>query len=955
MYTVFFSLQIIGLILIVYSIVNMFRGESTYAQKLMIFFMTAELIQNSGFLLELLAKTKEAAMVAVKFQYIGSCLVALFFMMFIRYYFTRQEKRLFERIMLLVDVVIIILVWTCEYHDLYYRSIDFVYTGFYPHLDLKYGPFFYVYMLNCAIIPWSLAFFKLVIVLLKEKNQKKKKNLRMILLFTTICMVMMTLYVTRVFPAGYDPTPVTMAIMLSLMVTLIWNRKDYDLTREAANTVLNALDDCVVTVDQDRVVLSFNDKARTLFQNLKVSRRLEEVNRFPTQILDPSDDGKFVLGSRHYEGRVKVLEGVDHDVRGYTILMIDVTETYQHIEKVDEMRKKAENANRAKSDFLANMSHEIRTPMNAVVGMSELILEESRGRKVYDYARDIKSAALNLLSIINGILDLSKVEAGKMQLVEEPYYLQIFVKDMESLIRVAAAQNGLQLKVNLAEDIPCQLIGDEGRIRQILINILNNAIKFTKKGYVKLEVSGEQTSENYVRLTFIVEDTGIGIREEDIKTIFEAFAQLDMSRNRKKEGTGLGLAITQRLVQLMQGDIQVESEYGKGTKFTIHITQKIADHRLIREVPMTQEEIENTDTRMFRAPKYKVLVVDDNKINRTVATTMLQLYNFYIDEADSGSVAIELAKENKYDMILMDHMMPEMDGVEAVQHIRTECGSNGRTAVIVALTANAIQGAREMYLENGFQDFLSKPFERVELHAMLNKWVPDNYKEYQEDHHVEADKITEDDMAEIFMEGVNVRKAVSNKNTNIEGYMNLLDLFFEDGKDKVKYLEKLVHQEDWKNYMIEAHALKSAAINIGAEDLSEEAKEHEMAVKTGDIYFVKAKYQNLIVDYQCVLKEIERVLQKKQFGQFEEEKVQEKKAIEPKELEERTEAALHNLEEFQPKETAKEVQLLLEYDLPSMVEEKLKRIQSLLKRYEDDEAEDAFRELLQELQNKDKA
>ena len=951
MYAVFICLQIVGLILIVYSIVFMFRGESTYAQKLMIFFMTAELVQNSGFLLELLAKSKEAAMIAVKFQYIGSCLVALFYMMFIQYYCTRREKRLFERILLVNDAIILILVWTCEYHDLYYQKIEFVHSGIYPHLDLTYGPFFYVYMLTCAIIPWGRSMVTLIKVFRKEKNEKKKKNLRMVILFTTVCLVIMLLYVTRVFPAGYDPTPVTMAIMLSLMVTFIWNRKDYDLTREAANTVLNALDDCVVTVDQDRAVLSFNDKAVTLFQNLKVSRRLEEVNRFPIQILEPGNDGKFVLGGRHYEGRVKVLEGVDHDVRGYTILMIDVTDTYEYIEKVNEMRKKAENANRAKSDFLANMSHEIRTPMNAVVGMSELIIEESRGRKVYDYACNIKSAALNLLSIINGILDLSKVEAGKMKLVEEPYYIQLLVQEMESLIRVAAAQNGLQLRVNLSDDIPCRLIGDEGRIRQILINILNNAIKFTKKGHVGLEVSGDCTSENYVRLTFVIEDTGIGIREENIKTIFNAFEQLDMKRNRKKEGTGLGLAITQRLVQLMQGDIQVESEYGKGTKFTIHISQKVADHRTVKEVPVTRDEIQSADTRMFHAKDYRVLVVDDNKINRSVVTTMLESYKFQVDEADCGSLAIALAKENKYDMILMDHMMPEMDGIEAVRHIRTECGANGRTAVIIALTANAIHGAREMYLENGFEDFLSKPFERIQLHALLNKWVPDKQKQFQDDYHVEADKISEDDMAEIFMEGINIRKAVSSRGGDIADYMNLLDLFYADGIEKIPYLEELVRREDYKNYAIETHALKSAAINIGAENLSEEAREHELAAKEDDVNFIQDKYQSLLVNYRYVLSEIERVLKKKQFGQFEEKKSQESRPIEPEELQDKVESILRNLENFYSKEAAKGVQELLEYTVPSPVEEKLTKIQSLLKRYEDDEAEDVLRELLSEIQN----
>lgn len=949
MYSVLIGLQVIGLGLIVYSLIYMFRGESTYAQKLMIFFMAAELVQNSGFLLELLAKSKEAAMTAVKFQHIGSCLVALFYMMFVRYYCTRREKKAFERILFAIDAVIWIMVWTCEYHSLYYTKVDFVHTGLYPHLELSYGPFFYLYMLNSAIIPWFMSLSILIRVYFKEENEKKKKNLRLVILFTAVCLAIMFMYVTRVFPAGYDPTPICMAFMLSLMVIFIWNRKDYDLIREAANTALNALDYCVVTVDQDGEILSFNDCAFTLFPNLKISGRLGDVNRFPMQILDPKDDGKFVMGNRHYESSVKKLEGVDHDIRGYTILLTDVTDTFEYIEKVDEMRKNAENANRAKTDFLANMSHEIRTPMNAVVGMSELIIEESRGRKVYDYACNIKSAALNLLSIINGILDLSKVEAGKMELVMEPYYIQLLIQDMESLIHVAAAQNGLQLRVKMSDAIPCQLIGDEGRIRQILINILNNAIKFTKKGYVSLEVSGICTDNDQCLLKFVIEDTGIGIREEEIKTIFEAFEQVDMSRNRKKEGTGLGLAITQRLVQLMGGSIQVESEYGKGTRFTVEIAQQIEDYHTVKENPVNREEMQSVDDRMFTVPDYRVLVVDDNKINRNVATSMLKMYKMQVDEAECGKDAISFAKENKYDMILLDHMMPEMDGIETARHIRTECGANGRTVVIVALTANAIQGAREMYLENGFDEFLSKPFERIQLHALLAKWIPERRKEYKENGYVKKDKISEDDMAEIFMHGINIRKAATSGAGDITDYLNLLDLFYADGVEKIPYFEELVQNEDYKNYAIETHALKSAAINIGAEALSAEAQEHEMAAKEGDENFIKDKYQRLIVDYEEVLSEIERVLKKKQFGQFEEKSGGERKPIDEEDIYPEVEKILHNLEKFHSKEAAKGVDSLLEYVLPEMVEKRLKKIKSLLKRYEDDNAEDVLRELLDDL------
>ena len=252
----------------------------------------------------------------------------------------------------------------------------------------------------------------------------------------------------------------------------------------------------------------------------------------------------------------------------------------------------------AKSNFLANMSHEIRTPMNAIVGMSELIIEESCEDKIGNYAVDIKTAALNLLAIINDILDLSKVESGKMVLVNENYYVQTLLNDTMNLIQMQAEQKGLQLKVKVADDIPRQLYGDEGRIRQILINIINNAVKFTTEGYVSIDTSSRYISDDMIELKFIIEDTGMGIKEEDLAAIFESFRQLDMNRNRKIEGTGLGLAITKQLVTMMQGDIQVESEYGKGTRFTIIIQQKVIDKRVISEKNIVSEETEKK-TQMF--------------------------------------------------------------------------------------------------------------------------------------------------------------------------------------------------------------------------------------------------------------------------------------------------------------------------------------------------------------------
>ena len=864
MFGVLVGFHIFGIILMIYSLFIMFRGESTYAQKLVIYFIVAEIVQNAGYLLELFSKSQAEALLAVKFEYIGSSLVVIFYMMFIRHYCGMKERIVFERALLLCAALGVVMVWTSPAHSFYYKEISFVCTGLFPHLELSYGPGFFIHTGFTVVIPWLAVLHAFVYTMITDKQKSKQINLIWIILGTMFSFVVFVMYVLRVFPGGYDPTSITMAYMLSLMVIFIWNRKDFNLTRAAANTVLNSLGDCMITLDENYKVLIYNSAAKELFPNIKIYQKVEEVEGFPIRFFEGESRYEFEIGDKHYESHLRPIEDFEHIVRGYTVLIMDVTSTYEYIKEVTEMREKAEEANRAKSDFLANMSHEIRTPMNAVVGMSELIIEESRGRKMYDYACNIKSAALNLLSIINDILDLSKVEAGKMELVEDEYFVQVLIQDTVNLVQMAAEQKGLQMKVQLAEDIPYKLYGDEGRIRQVLINILNNSIKFTKEGYVSIAVSSVYSNENEICLRFVIEDTGIGIKQEDMDSIFESFRQLDMNKNRKTEGTGLGLAITKKLVTLMQGDIQVESEYGSGTCFTIQIKQRVLDMRTVKDMPMTQHAAEAKKGQMFVCKNYRVLVVDDNVINRKVATAMLASYGFQIHEASSGKAAIELVKKNVYDMIFMDHMMPEMDGVEATQIIREECKETAGQTIIIALTANAIRGAKEMYLENGFEDFLSKPFERIQMHDILDRWIPQELRDFV-DAVVEENKASEDDIAEIFMSGVNVRKVIMSDDLSIEEYLNMIHQFKLDSDKRKPLLCKLAQEKKMEQYAMEVHALRGAAAKIGAENLSSEAKMHEKAIHQGEFGYIDEQYAQLVLYYDRVLQEIERVLRKKQY------------------------------------------------------------------------------------------
>ena len=654
----------------------------------------------------------------------------------------------------------------------------------------------------------------------------------------------------------------------------------------------------------------------------------------------------------------------------------------RNITQYREAERAAQDASRAKSNFLAKMSHEIRTPMNAIIGMTELALRENLLDAAHKHILTVKQAGAHLLSIINDILDFSKIEMGKLEIISGEYSFSSLINDVISIIRMRVIDSQIRFAVNIDSRIPNSLIGDETRIRQVLLNILNNAVKYTDKGFVSFTVNAELINENTVNLNMEVMDSGKGIRQDDIKNLFGEYAQFDIEGNRGIEGVGLGLAIAWNIVKAMGGDINVYSEYGKGSTFTVTLPQKIHSHDVLAKVENPEKESaivyerreiyansiiytiinlgvkctlassdsefyeklaawpytfifisyslmeknrgtieklgansnivvlsefgesipdkrlsvlampvysisianvfngaaegfsynENDErTVRFIAPSAKVLIVDDINTNLKVAEGLMLPYKMQIDLCQSGKEAIEAVKLNRYDLIFMDHKMPEMDGITATLFIRDLDNNDTyyKNVPVIVLTANAVAGTKEMFLHAGFNDFLSKPIDTVKLNMILEKWLPREKQNNIIGENSGTNIIKEQDASKgIDIKGVDVKRGIFLSGGTIELYLDTLSVYYRDGLKKISEIKTCLETGNLPLFTIHIHALKSASANIGADDISKDAKALEAAGEQNDMGYIKSNMDHFVQDLESLLKNIndELATNKKNIG-----------------------------------------------------------------------------------------
>lgn len=543
----------------------------------------------------------------------------------------------------------------------------------------------------------------------------------------------------------------------------------------------------------------------------------------------------------------------------------------------DELEKKnielenamidARKASRARDVFLANMSHEIRTPINTMLGLNELILRESQDETIRGYALDIKQAGTILLSLVSDILDFSKLQSGKMELAEGTYDISSLLNDLINSVSIPLRKKKLRLSLDIASDIPYKLSGDEVHLRQIIGNLLSNAVKYTQTGTVTLRLAWEKQEKDTLLLKIVVEDTGVGVKEKDIARIFETFNRLDMEASRNEEGTGLGLAVTHQLVGMMGGKLEVKSEYGKGSVFSFAIPQKIINASPLGDFQEQYDKsVRNSISyrEKFIAPLAKILVVDDNAMNLAVAQDLLRKTKLQIDVASSGGECLEMLKRKEYHLICMDHMMPVMDGVQTLHAIRELEDNPSRNIPVIALTANAVVGAKEFYLKEGFEDYLSKPIEPDKLEDILIQYLPKElvYLTDDEEISVESDDnevgLNEEKLTDM---GINAANGLKYMGGSRSLYEKVLRDFREILHEKEEQLKSMLAKEDVSGYAIIVHALKGNARNVGADELAEEAFELEKKSKAGKLEEVEVQSPILFSMMRTLGENLDRYLE----------------------------------------------------------------------------------------------
>lgn len=957
MMTVLMTIQILCTLAALVYIIYIFTNESSRRHSLLTAAVMSSFAGSLGYIMTLLCNNTDAALAVTSFGIMGAAFSHYLIYIFCMDHCGIKKRSILSIILLAANIIGIAMSVLAGKTGLFYKSFERCDCDMFFVPKKEYG--LGAYILTFAMIIQSAVIVAAAVYVFKKQGVTGGRHMPVMCaaaLLPAVAKIAAGMGVLGGFDLSY-----TLIVLGCLLVSVnVYNSSVMEVVNSARDNIIETMNDALLVTDTRMNIVDANPAARRIFPDLfNTGRKTKEMVSIIADLMDEEiDRSEFEINGKCYDKHISKLSNSDGSSMGYAVLLLDVTDTKRYVDDLIDMRQRADMANSAKSDFLANMSHEIRTPMNAITGFAELCLRE----KNYQYAADIKAAAKNLIAIINDILDISKIESGKLELVLSVYSVEDMLNDVISLVYVQLnGKSGIEFKIDIDKRLPKKLYGDEVRIKQILINLLGNSVKFTKAGYIGLSVREINRNGDMSDIMIKVTDTGIGIKREDISKLFSNFQQVDTKKNREIEGTGLGLSITKNLVEMMNGTIRVNSDYGKGSTFTVVLQQKIEDSSQISVEAAKAAPASEEKNSILYAPDAKILIVDDNKVNLRVTAQLLSQYGIKCSTADSGKKAIEMVKSSYYDLVFMDHMMPELDGVDTTKIIRSQGDAYSKGLPIVALTANAVSGAKEMFLESGLNDFISKPIQLPQLEKILAKWLPAKLVSYvgakksssSYNDSIELLGIIEDtskpeensgQIDEFLIPNVDVKAGLELCGGNPDAYIAVMKTFMETAEESILRIETYAQNRNYKDYTTEVHGLKSSSLSIGAKELSEMARQLEQAGRSEDYKQIMYDTPTLIARYTEIVEHI------RPFVETEKHSEAGKLPVDIKVLAEKLGEVLEAIDNLDSPEAIKILDALLEFSFPT---EEISEEMESARRYADnfayEKAEAAVRNVLEKI------